>query len=162
MKKLCDVCYKIAGYIAGLLLACMMIILVIQVFRRRVLSNSLTFAEELIRFMEIWLAFLGASLCVKDDTHPTVTIVFGLFPQTVQKYLKYIIYLLIVLVGAVMIASGVMLCIKNQAQLTPTLRISYAWVYAAIPVSGALIALQAVGQLWEYSKAVRRKGLVES
>ena len=51
MKKLCDVCYKIAGYIAGLLLACMMIILVIQVFRRRVLSSSLTFAEELIRFM---------------------------------------------------------------------------------------------------------------
>lgn len=161
MKKLCDICYKIAGYIAALLLACMMFILVIQVFRRRVLSNSLTFAEELIRFMEIWLAFLGASLCVKDDTHPTVTIIFGLFPKTVQKYLKYVIYLLIAVVGIIMLSSGIMLCIKNQAQLTPTLRISYAWVYAAIPVSGGLIVIQAIGQLWEYIKTVRKKGEVE-
>ena len=98
---------------------------------------------------------------MKDDTHPTVTIVFGLFPRAVQKYLKYIIYLLIVLVGGIMIISGIMLCIKDQAQLTPTLRISYAWVYAAIPTSGALIALQAVGQLWEYIKAAGQKGTVE-
>lgn len=153
MKKFCKITYKIAAYIAAFLLACMMIILVIQVFRRRVLTNSFTWAEELIRFMEIWLVFLGASLCVRDDLHPTVTIFADLLPECVKKYLKIIVHICVMIVGVIMIASGIMLCKKNIAQLTPTLQISYAWVYAAIPTSGVLIVLQSVGLLIEHFKS---------
>lgn len=153
MKKFCKITYKIAAYIAAFLLACMMIILVIQVFRRRVLTNSFTWAEELIRFMEIWLVFLGSSLCVRDDLHPTVTIFADLLPECVKKYLKVIVHICVMVVGVIMIVSGIMLCKKNIAQLTPTLQISYAWVYAAIPTSGVLIIVQSVGLLIDHFKS---------
>lgn len=145
MNKFCKSLYRIIGYIAGFLLACMMVILLVQVFRRRVLGSSLRWAEECVRFMEIWLVSLGASLCVVDDTHPTVTIFFNLFPKKIQPIVKYIVYVLIIVVGGCMVVSGVLLCQKNYAQLSPTMRISYAYVYAAIPVSGGLIICQAVG-----------------
>lgn len=150
MKKICSFLYRAAGYIAGVLLGIMMIVLVVQVFRRRVLGNSLTYAEELIRFLEIWLVFLGASLCVKDDTHPTVTIFFDHFPQKIRPAVKSLVYFLILAVGIVMMISGVLLCMKYYRQMTPTLRISYAYVYAAIPLSGLLIDIQVLGVFSEF------------
>lgn len=156
MEKLCKILYKIAGYVAGILLSIMMLVLVVQVFRRRVLGSSLTFAEELIRFLEIWLVMLGASLCVVDDTHPTVTIFFQLFPEKVRKVVKYLVYILLMAVGVVIIVSGILLIMKNYRQTTPTLRISYAWVYVAIPVSGLLIDIQSLGILTKMLK--NRKG----
>ena len=152
MKKFCRFLYKAAGYIAGFLLACMMVILLVQVFRRRVLGNSLRWAEEAVRFMEIWLVSLGASLCVVDDSHPTVTVFFDLFPAPAKKIVKYIVYALVIFVGICIIRSGILLCMKTYLQRSPTMRISYAWVYAGIPFSGLLIVIQSLGILLKLFK----------
>lgn len=145
IKRICSFSYHVAGIIAASFLAVMMIVLATQVFSRYVLNDSISFAEELIRFLEIWVVFLGASLCVKDDTHPTVTIFANLFPKKTQFFIRIFAHLAVFAVGVVMIVVGYQFAMKYINQLSPTMRISVAWVYAAIPVSGILIDIQSIG-----------------
>ena len=150
MKKICRVAYFAAGYTASVFLAIMMIVLFIQVFSRYVLNSAYSFAEELIRYLEVWVVFLGASMCVKDDTHPAVTIFVEFFPKALRRRVGLFTNAAVFTVGTVMIIIGFMFAARYTGQLTPTLRISIAFVYAAIPVSGLLICLQSVNNFLEH------------
>jgi TRAP-type C4-dicarboxylate transport system permease small subunit len=88
-------------------------------------------------------------LCVKDDTHPTVTIFVELFPKSIRQWVRIIVNLAVFAVGVVMIIVGCRFAIRYVRQVTPTLRISIAFVYAAIPVSGILICLQSANNFIE-------------
>lgn len=145
IKRTCHVLYMTAGSIAAIFLSIMMVVLAVQVFSRYVMNNALTWAEELIRYLEVWLVFLGASMCVKDDTHPTVTIFTNLFPKALRFPVKVFVNIAVGAVGVVMMVVGSQFAARYVGQLTPTMRISIAYVYAAIPVSGFLICAQTIG-----------------
>jgi TRAP-type C4-dicarboxylate transport system permease small subunit len=145
--------------VASVFLAIMMIVLSVQVFCRYVLNNAISFAEELIRYLEVWVVFLGASMCVKDDTHPTVTVFMDLFPKNVRDWVRIIVNIAVFAVGIVMIIVGYRFAARYVDQLTPTLRISIAFVYAAIPVSGFLICIQSANNFLE---GLRRYGKTDT
>ena len=123
------------------------------------LNNAFSFAEELIRYLEVWVVFLGASMCVKDDTHPTVTIFVELFPERFRDFVRIAVNIAVFSVGVVMIVIGYKFALRYVGQLTPTLRISIAFVYTAIPVSGFLICIQSANNFLE---ALRRYGKTDT
>ena len=61
-------------------LALMSIIIVLQVFFRYVLNNSLSWSEELARYLFIWMIYIGISLGVKMDKHICVDAVYTFMP----------------------------------------------------------------------------------
>lgn len=67
-----------------LLLAGMTVVLGIQIFCRFVLNNSLTWSEELARFMFIWSTFLSIGFCLKEDISLKIDTLITLFPKQVQ------------------------------------------------------------------------------
>lgn len=48
-----------------ILLVLMTCIMGIQIVSRYVFQNSLTWSEELVRYMFVWSAFLGIPFCIK-------------------------------------------------------------------------------------------------
>lgn len=68
-----------------LLLAGMTLVLGIQVFYRFVLNNSLTWSEELARFMFIWSAFLSIGFCLKEGISLKIDTVITLFPKQLHS-----------------------------------------------------------------------------
>ncbi len=71
MKLLKKIDKNLERWVMFLLLAGMTLVLGIQIFCRFVLNNSLTWSEELARFMFIWSTFLSIGFC-------------SLFPKKVQ------------------------------------------------------------------------------
>ena len=63
------------------LLAGMTLVLGIQIFCRFVLNNSLTWSEELARFMFIWSTFLSIGFCLKEGISLKIDTLISLFPQ---------------------------------------------------------------------------------
>jgi TRAP-type C4-dicarboxylate transport system permease small subunit len=88
-------------------------------------------------------------MCVKDDTHPTVTIFVELFPKPIRKIVRIAANVCVFIVGIVMIIVGYRFALRYVEQLTPTLRISIAFVYAAIHVSGFFICFQSANNFIE-------------
>ena len=66
MKLLKKIDENLERWIMFLLLAGMTLVLGIQIFCRFVLNNSLTWSEELARFMFIWSTFLSIGFCLKE------------------------------------------------------------------------------------------------
>ena len=69
---------RIQEFVCFLLFFSMVIVGGVSVFSRFVFNMSITWAEEAIRFLCIWLTFVGAALTVRKDGHVSIDIFVSL------------------------------------------------------------------------------------
>ncbi len=74
------------------LLLGMMVIMGIQVTARYVFSCSLTWSEEITRYMFIWSGFLSISFCIKKGVSIKIEQLVNLFPERVVAALRLVSY----------------------------------------------------------------------
>lgn len=72
------------------LLAAMTVIMVIQVFSRYALGMSLTWSEELTRYLFIWAGFLSVSYCTKKCISIKIEQFVALFPKRGKALFKVV------------------------------------------------------------------------
>lgn len=75
-----------------ILLCLMMLIMGVQVTARYVLGSSLSWSEEITRFLFIWSGFLSASFCVKKGASVKIEQLVSAFPRKVTHILRVISY----------------------------------------------------------------------
>lgn len=136
VKKLCSI-----------LLMVMTAIIVIQVFYRYIIGTSLSWSEEIARYIFIWIIMLGASIGVKESFHVAVTIIVQKLSEKARCTVDTILNLLLGIVGLIMTFYGYSLARTVAIQLSPAVRISMFWVYLSVPVSGVLIIIHALGKM---------------
>ena len=71
----------LADNILAILLGVIVVVMFAQVFFRYVLNNSLSWSEEIVRFLFIWLTFWGAALNIRDKWHIGVDFFVTQLPQ---------------------------------------------------------------------------------
>lgn len=81
MKKIDE---NLERWIMFLLLAGITLVLGIQIVFRFILNNSLTWSEELARFMFIWSTFLSIGFCLREGISLKIDTLISLFPKKVQ------------------------------------------------------------------------------
>jgi TRAP-type C4-dicarboxylate transport system permease small subunit len=67
--------------ILAILLGTIVAVMFFQVFFRYILNNSLSWSEEVVRFLFIWLTFLGAALNIRDKWHISVDFFVNILPK---------------------------------------------------------------------------------
>ncbi len=67
LDKILDKISSIVKYFLGFLLAVMLISALFTVFTRYFLGKSFAWSEELIRYLIIWISFLGAAVGYKEE-----------------------------------------------------------------------------------------------
>ncbi|MDR1621138.1 MAG: TRAP transporter small permease [Synergistaceae bacterium] len=68
------------------LMSFMSSLLAVQVFMRYVMGNSLSWSEELARYVFIWLVYIGVSYGAKVMKHIRIEAALGLFPKKLRPY----------------------------------------------------------------------------
>ncbi|WP_407937682.1 TRAP transporter small permease [Neomoorella mulderi] len=119
-----------------ILIAMMTIITVlisINVVTRYIWHFSITWNEEITRFMFIWSVLFGTSLGIKRRNHFNLNIVSNLISI---KYLDLFVSICILLFSLVMIIEGFKLATRTFTQLSPSLSIPMGYIYLAIPLTG--------------------------
>ena len=84
MKLLKKIDENLERWIMFLLLAGITLVLGIQIVFRFILNNSLTWSEELARFMFIWSTFLSIGFCLREGISLKIDTLISLFPKKVQ------------------------------------------------------------------------------
>ena len=74
--------YNFEEYFVVWTMAIMTILVFIQVVMRYVFSNSLSWSEELARFIFLWVSWIGASYAVKEGD--IIEVMFGQKPVRVK------------------------------------------------------------------------------
>lgn len=122
-----------------LLLGSMSVIIFANVALRYLTNESIEWAEEVARHMMIWLTFLGAGPVLRYGGHIAVDNLQDALPRQAAIVLRAIIWLLMLGFFGFMIWYGLLYLERAQYQTTAATQISFAYIYAAMPIGGVLL-----------------------
>ncbi len=123
------------------ILAAMSIIVFSNVVARYLTNYSIIWADEVARYLMIWMTFLGAGLTLRYGGHVAITNVMDGLPPRAQRVLRAVIVVCLLAFFLLMIWIGYAYAMRVHLQLTPATRIPFSYIYAAIPVGFALLAI---------------------
>lgn len=140
-KSFASVFIGIYKYILILLTLFMFVIVGANVFSRFVLNSSLGWADELARFVFIWISFLGAVYAYTTDDHVGLNFVVAKIPSArIQNLINIISDLLILLVVGFISYYGYIVA-TSATNVSPALYIPMSLVYSVVPVSGFMMVI---------------------
>lgn len=133
------------------------IIIFLQVVMRYVFKSSLSWSEELARYIFLYQIWVGASYAVKRSSHLRIEILKSKFSPRNQLVFDSFA-MLIWLVFVVFLASKsfeLTSMIFKRGQLSPAMRIPMGYAYASVPIGSGLMSLRIVQQIYYNIKKIK-------
>lgn len=128
---------SILGTVILILMLALVTLVFMQVVLRYVFSSGMVWAEELERFIFVWLMFLGIAMGIYKQRHIAITFVV----EKIEKYFKGVNILIHMITGAffcVLTWQGTMFVVENFSGTASVLPIGIGYIYSIIPLSGFL------------------------
>ena len=136
-------------------LAAMAVIMGIQVIARYIFGASLSWSEELTRYIFIWAGFLSVSYCTKKCISIKIEQFVAMFPKRGKAIFKGVILFLYL----IPFAWKYLLSAIANGQTSPAMGIPMYYVQAA-PLVGFILSAIRVFQRWivEWKRVFRKGG----
>lgn len=123
------------------LLAGYFVLVLLQVFFRYVLNESLFWAEELVRAAMLWGIMLSAALVGASRGHIRVELLESLLPPRGRQVVAWTANVLTIAFSLMLLWAGIQFVDRTWMQQSPVLDVPKWTVYLAIPVGAALETL---------------------
>ena len=121
------------------LLTILVLVVLVAVFFRYVLGDSLPWSEEVARYLCVWVGFVGASVALNRRVHIGVEYFVDRLPRICKRRVKLVAEFVILGLLLFITYFGIELVIFQIPQRSSALLISMAWPYASVPVGTSLM-----------------------
>lgn len=140
---------RVEEFFCGMALLTTTIILFLNVVLRYVFKSSTSWAEELIKYLMIWIAFIGGSICVRKGKHVCIDFFYEFLSVKNKKVLSVVVHLIAAVFCGVMFFYGVKIIdfVMKSGQVSPALQIPMWIPYLAIPLGFILMFLRFIQDL---------------
>ena len=159
MKRLVAFYNKLEEYLLVGSLAFSITILFLQVIMRSVFNNSLSWTEELARYLFIWQIWLGTSIALRENQHIKVELLFSFVKSERARRTVDLLALAVWLAFCVvMLFNSVQLIVSmvNRNVLSPAMRIPLSLVYLSFPAGLLTVSLRLLGNVVQLFRSGRR------
>jgi TRAP-type C4-dicarboxylate transport system permease small subunit len=123
------------------LLASYFVLVLLQVFFRYVLNESLFWAEELVRGAMLWGIMLSSALVAAARAHIRVEVLELMLPPRGQRAVMWIANVFTLAFCLTLLWAGIQFIARTRMQQSPVLDVPKWTVYLAIPVGAAFESL---------------------
>ncbi len=130
----------------GLLVA-MSLVVLLQVFSRYLFNHAFVWAEELVRYLMIWMVMIGAALVQATNEHIRIDFLPMLAGPRARIVMDSAFRVCILLFLLILIVKGVRVARFNRLFESSGLGISMFWPTVALPVGAFLMALYTIRAL---------------
>ena len=122
------------------------IILFVNVVLRYVFSASTSWAEEAIRYLMIWVTFIGGAVCVRKSAHIRMDFLLTFLPRRAASVLTRLVYLIAAgFCAALLVYSWQLVQFTVELEQTsPAMEVPMWIPYMAMPLGSALMVLHFV------------------
>jgi TRAP-type C4-dicarboxylate transport system permease small subunit len=124
-----------------LLLASYFVAVLLQVFYRYVLNDSIFWAEEFVRSTMVWGVMVASGLVAAQRAHIRVELLEDWLPPAGRRVVVFAANALSLAFCLILAWAGWQLVERTWFQRSPMLDIPKWWVYVAIPVGAGIEAL---------------------
>lgn len=120
------------------------LLLLVNVILRYIFSHSIYWAEELVRYLMVWVIFLGSSQVAKHEGHITVDILHRAVGPGVKVFLDYLVNIVAILFCLVLAYYSYhqTMRVYSSQQISPALELPMWLTYLSIPLGSALMAVR--------------------
>ncbi|MCB1312694.1 MAG: TRAP transporter small permease [Sedimentitalea sp.] len=122
-------------------LAGMVLVVGSNVALRYATGHSLPWADEVARYLMIWMTFLGAGLALRRGGHVAISNLQDVLPGRAQVALRIALVAMLLAFFVFMIVTGQDYMTRMQYQKSPALRLPFIYIYAAMPIGFALLGV---------------------
>jgi TRAP-type transport system small permease protein len=146
---------KCVAWVAIVLLAVLVLVVLVAVFFRYVLGDSLPWSDEVARYLCVWVGFVGASVALNRRVHIGVEFFVDRLPAILKRRVKLVVEFVILGLLLFITYFGIELVVFQIPQRSSALLISMAWPYASVPVGTSLMIVQCLNLILEDWKKLR-------
>lgn len=152
---------RIEENIIGVSLLLVTFVLCINVLLRYVFNASSIWAEELIRYVMIWITFIGSSVCFRRGIHVGIDFILSFTSDRASRFVHMFVTLMSIVFMMFMFKFSLDLFLFSMktGQITPAMQIPLYWVYLAIPLSSILSLIYLIRIL---INLIRNKNMIET
>ena len=134
---------KILRFIVIIMLSVMSVVVFAQVLFR-IVHLSITWSEELSKYLLIWSTFLGAAICIRKGSLVGLEFLKNSMSEEKQKILQTILNLIVCAMLLFLINVGFWAVRRVWFQITPVLKLSMGLMYAAIPIGSVFMLINQI------------------
>lgn len=162
LKKVSNGIYKITGVLISVDLAVIVCLSFAQVISRYMFSFSITWAQELITYLLVWLVFMGCSMGLRDNEVAALTVVVDKFSLDGKRIARIVVQVLLILFCVVGIWANNEVIANMWNKKSSIMKMNLGYVSLAFTVSSAVIIFNSILEIIDCMKAlVKREGQEE-
>jgi len=128
-----------------------------NVVARYVFNSAITWAEEVARFLFVWLTFVGASFGLMKGLHLGMDMVVARLKPRTRSLIEVVNGFIILAFLGVWVVGGVHLIQANLDYMSPATGFSMGLVYLIGPLAAVLMGIEALSRLAVSIKSLRRE-----
>jgi C4-dicarboxylate transporter DctQ subunit len=147
LDKICGAINLLAETLVGGLMAAMILDIFVQVVFRYGMESSLSWSEELARYLFVWVIFIGTSVAVRRGQHIAMTAIAEALPEPVRSFATALALIAFISFLLLLVWACIPLIANARFTVSSELEIPIAWVYAAAPIGSLLSVLHLVNRL---------------
>ncbi len=121
------------------MLVAMLVIEILQIFMRRVMGASLSWAEEVVRYLFVWSGFLSISFTIQNQSAMRLTMLVAALPRMVRHVCIAAVYIMLTVFFGYMSAVSIVQ-LGSMHQTSAALGMPMVYVYLA-PVLGFVLSV---------------------
>lgn len=145
---------RVVEFVVIVQFAVLVIVVTAAVFARYVLNDSIVWAEELARYLFVWISFLGGGLGVGTNVHVGVDSLVELMPKRPKLVVQLAMELMIVVFTLVLIWAGIQFTAFGMRADALLLPIPMGYVYLAVPAGGFVMLINVLVPLHRHALAL--------
>lgn len=129
-------------WVTAIMLVVMLALALIQVFSRYVLQSPAIYTEETLRFVMIWMGFLGSAYAFGKDQHLRLVFITNRLKGNARNILLTVNGLIVIFFSMIiLLQGGIKMVESSMTQVSPILNVKMGYVYTILPLSAVLITL---------------------
>lgn len=142
MRKFFKIYDYLIEFVIVIFFMIMIVILFGEVISRFFFNLPMMWAEEIGRYLFIWIVYLGAAKAFIHNRHLTVDILSKKIPPPFSQYLDFTLHLIIIVFLFFVFVNGVKYSGMNFHKPAYSIEwIHIGWTYAAVPVGAIFMIL---------------------
>ncbi len=160
-RRVDTLAHAIGGTLKALsaaLLACYFVLVLLQVFFRYVLNDSLFWAEELVRGLMVWGVMISSALVAGSRGHIRVVVLELMLPPAGRRVVLWIADVLTLAFSVLLFWAAIELMRRTWLQQSPVLEIPKWSVYMALAAGAGIETLLT---LLTWSRRLPSEGVVD-
>jgi len=158
LEKVDKFIFKVLCWACAALMFSMMALIFTQVIARYVFNNSLTWSEEVGRYIFVWMSFLGLAAVYYKGSHISLNFLLDKLSGPYKKSLRIFIDSLTIFLSCVIIMGGYRLVELGMRQRSAALRLPMHMVYIVLPISGILLLYFALRRFYATARSGTSSG----